>query len=368
MAVSGRFFSAAKVAAFLALSVAALGVAPAAHAETAASGPVRDVEVVGGPAGEEVRTLVDRLGDERTGGVYLDRAERRFVVAVTDGETAGKVERAGAMARRVAYSTEHLEGIKEKLDKTFWTPGTTWGVDIPANQVVVRADSTVSDESFAELEAFVGSYGEAATILRVPGETRPAASPINGGDYIQNGSTQCSYGFTVRNKSKPSELSILTAGHCTITAGKTWYKSNGMRIGYTTGANYVNGNDFGLIRADNRPAVTYYGNVEAAGGVSQDIYYSRDSKVGETVCASGYRSKYACNSVGAKNQTITYTNGHRVTGMDVVAICRAGGDSGGPLFARDAALGILSGSNSSTCYSYYQPVNEALAWYGVEVF
>lgn len=329
---------------------------------------MRSVETVDGPTGDEVESLVERLGDARTGGMYLDRAGQRFVVTVTDGETAEKVESAGALAQRVAYGTEYLESIKEELDNTFWTPGTSWGVDVPANQVIVRADSTVSDEDFAELEAFVESHGEAASILRVPGETRPAASPINGGDYIQNGSTQCSYGFTVRNKSKPGELSILTAGHCTITAGKTWYKSNGTRIGHTTGANYVNGNDFGLIRADNGANVTYYGNVEAAGGVSQDIRYSRDSRVGETVCASGYRSKYACNSLGAKNQTINYTSGHRVTGMDVTAICRAGGDSGGPLFAQDAALGILSGTNSSACFSYYQPVNEALAWYGMEVF
>jgi streptogrisin D len=58
----------------------------------------------------------------------------------------------------------------------------------------------------------------------------------------------------------------------------------------------------------------------------------------------------------------------QITGMDVANICRGPGDSGGPLFDLDAALGVLSGKNNSEWYNYYQPVNEALAWYGVEVF
>ncbi|WP_225836210.1 S1 family peptidase [Streptomyces sp. NK08204] len=347
---------------------AALTVAPEASAHTEpAARQTHDVPVAGGPSGDASQKLADRLGISHTAGIYLDRTRRRFVVTVTDDKTAQAVKDAGAIPRRVAYDTAYLNGIKTKLDAGFRTPGTMWGVDIPANQVVVRADSTVKADDFAALKKFVAPYGKAARVVRMTGRTERTAGAINGGDYIENGVVSCSYGFTVRSKTDSSYKAFLTAGHCTNTSGTDWRKSDGTYIGYTTGHNVANGNDFGLVRAYNAN-VTYYGNVEGANGVSQDITYSRDSKVYETVCASGYRSGYGCGELGLKNQTINYTDGMTVTGMDVASICRNHGDSGGPLYAQDAALGLLSGSNDSECFSYYQPVNEALAWYGMEVF
>jgi hypothetical protein len=360
--------SAVRALALTSLVTGLMTFAPNANAQTQADHPSHDVPVAAGPSGAASQKIADGLGDSRTAGIYLDRDRQRFVVTVTDNKAAEAVKDAGAVPELVTYDTAYLDSIKQKLDDTFKTPGTTWGVDVPANQVIIHADSTVSDADFAELSEFIAPYGDAAHIVRIAGETTEMTSPINGGDYIrnENGAT-CSYGFTVRSKTDPEDKSILTAGHCTIQGGDLWYKSDGIYIGYTTGHYYSDGNDFGLIRASNTLQVTYYGNVEAQNGEAQDITYSRDSQIYETVCASGYNSKYGCGLVGLKNQTITYTDGHQVTGMDVANICRAGGDSGGPLFAGDAALGILSGGNNSTCFSYYQPVNEALAWYGVEV-
>lgn len=360
--------AAVKTAAVASLLAGFLTFTPSANAESQADPPRHDVAVAAGPSGEAAQDIADRLGDSHTAGIYLDRAKRRFVVTVTDGRTADAVKDAGAVPEQVAYDGAYLDSIKEKLDATFTTPGTMWGVDIPANQVVIHADSTVSAADFAELSDFIAPYGNAARIERIAGETTETSSAINGGDYIQNASVSCSYGFSVRSKTDPGYKAILTAGHCTITSGNDWSKSDGTYIGYTVGHNYANGNDFGLIRAYNPDNVTYYGNVEAQNGVSQDITYSRDSRVYESVCASGYRSGYGCGLVGLKNQTITYTDGHQVTGMDVANICRNHGDSGGPLYDLDAALGILSGANFDQCYSYYQPVNEALAWYGMEVY
>ncbi|MGY1500184.1 S1 family peptidase [Streptomyces sp. QTS52] len=340
---------------------------PNVNAQTQADHPSHDVPVAAGPSGGATQKIANSLGDSRTAGIYLDRDRQRFVVNVTDSKAAEAVKDAGAIPEQVTYDTAYLDSIKRKLDDTFKTPGTMWGVDVPANQVTIHADSTVSDADFTKLGEFIAPYGDAARIVRIAGETTETSSPINGGDYIRNDTVSCSYGFTVRSKTNPEYKSILTAGHCTIDGGNDWFKSDGTYIGYTTGHYYSDGNDFGLIRAYNTSDVTYYGNVEAQNGEAQDITYSRDSAIYETVCASGYNSKYGCGIVGLKNQTITYTSGHQVTGMDMVNICRASGDSGGPLFALDAALGILSGANNSACYSYYQPVNEALAWYGVEV-
>ncbi|MFF8992853.1 S1 family peptidase [Streptomyces sp. NPDC014983] len=361
-----NFSSAAKTLLAVSLFGGTLAATPA-QAGTQTPAPQQNVQVAGGPSGDATQRLADRLGTSHTAGVYLDPDQDRFVVTVTDAVTAAEVADAGAIPREVTYDGAHLDAIKEQLDATFSTPGTMWGVDVPANQVVVRADSTVSDDDFAALRNFLAPYGDAAHVIRIDGTTERTSSAINGGDYIENGIVSCSYGFTVRKKSDPDYKAILTAGHCTNTSGTDWRKSDGTYIGYTTGHNVANGNDFGLIRAYNS-SVTYYGNVEADGGVSQDITYSRDSRVYETACASGYRSKFSCGIVGLKNQTITYNDGMKVTGMDVANICRDHGDSGGPLFDGDAALGLQSGANFSACYSYYQPVNEALAWYGMEVF
>ncbi|MFD1662033.1 S1 family peptidase [Streptomyces caeni] len=365
--MSGKFLPTARFLLIVSLLSSALAVTPSAGAQAEPALQTHDVPVAGGPSGEAAQRLADRLGRSHTAGIYLDRTEHRFVITATDERTAEAVENAGAIPRRVTYDTAYLDSIKKRLDTNFKTPGTMWGIDVLANRVVVRADSTVGKKDFAALKKFLAPYGSAARVIRVGGKTERTSSAINGGDYIENGVVSCSYGFTVRKKTDPTYKAILTAGHCTITSGTDWRKSDGTYIGYTTGHNFSNGNDFGLIRAYNS-SVTYYGNVEAEGGTAQDISYSRDSRLYETVCASGYKSKYACNSVGLKNQTINYTDGSQVTGMDVAFICRDHGDSGGPLFAGDAALGLLSGSNNSACYSYYQPVNEALAWYGMEVF
>jgi len=365
--VSRKFALPTKVLVVASLLGSALSVAPHASAQVDAR-PAHDIAVADGPSGDATQKLADRLGRSHTAGIYLDRAKDRFVVTVTDDSTAEAVKEAGAIPRHVTYDTAYLEGIKSKLDAAFKIPGTMWGVDIPTNQVVVRADSTVDQRDLARLQKFVAPYGKAARVLRVEGRTEHTAGAINGGDYIENGVVSCSYGFSVRKKTDPSYRAFLTAGHCTNTSGTDWRKSDGTYIGYTIGHNVANGNDFGAVRAYNLDNVTYYGNVEAANGASQDISYSRDSRVYESVCSSGYRSGYGCGIVGLKNQTINYTDGMTVTGMDVANICRNHGDSGGPLYDLDAALGLQSGANFDECYSYYQPVNEALAWYGMEVY
>ncbi|MGW1728462.1 S1 family peptidase [Streptomyces sp. NPDC002306] len=360
--------STVKALALTSLVAGLMTITPNVSARTQADQPSHDVRVTAGPSGDASQRIADRLGDSHTAGVYLDRGTQRFVVNVTDSEAAAAVEKAGAIPRRVVYDTARLESIKKRLDDGFRTPGTMWGVDVPANQVVVSADGTVGERDLAALKKFVAPYGKAVRVIRTSGETRRTAGGINGGDYIQNGVVSCSYGFTVRKKSDPNYKAILTAGHCTDTSGTDWSKSDGSYIGYTTGHNLADGNDFGLIRAYSAD-VTYYGNVEAANGDAQDITYSRDSRVHETACASGYKSKYACGTVIFRNQTINWSDGSPTsTGMDVAQICRDHGDSGGPLFAGDAALGLLVGSDSDACQSFYQPVNEALSWYGMEVF
>lgn len=352
------------------LIVGTLLTAPGVQAQAAAPSS-DDVAVAVGPSGDATQALADSLGTTHTAGVYLDRANQRMAVAVTDEASAQKVRDAGVEANVVTYDTAYLSSIQQMLDAGFTTPGTSWGIDVLANKVVVTADSTVSDADYKALQDAIAPYGDAAQIGRTPGTTATAATTMAGGYYVKTGKLSCTWGFSVRSKANTSVQGFLTAGHCTVwsrDAGYTlWQAYNSQYIGQTAGG-YFPVNDFGWVKKDTT-SITFNGGVliNTSNGI-QDINTSRDTKLYETACSYGITSKYGCGQVGAKNQTVNFTGGNQVKGLDVLSMCRDHGDSGGPLFIGKAAVGINSGFNSGSCISYFQPVNEALAWYGLEVY
>lgn len=339
--------------------------APSARAEPVrpAAPQSHDVPVAAGISGKDAKALVADLGASRTGGVYLDRESGRLVIAVTDEAAAKEVTAAGGIADRVTHSTTDLNAVTEALNKSTTTPGTSWGTDPATNQIVVNADSTVSDAEFAKLKKTAEPFGSAVRVARVGGELTPN---IAGGNYIATDDLSCSLGFNVRKKADPNSLYFLTAGHCTVGSSGVadWRDGNGTYIGYDAGGFFPE-NDFGLVRHYNAN-VSKPGNVYLHNGSYQDITHSRDPYDGESICRSGYKTGYNCGTVQQLNVTANYSSGP-VYGLFTTNICSSGGDSGGPLFHGDAALGLHSGSNGN-CTGYHQPVNEALAWYEVEVY
>ncbi len=71
----------------------------------------------------------------------------------------------------------------------------------------------------------------------------------------------------------------------------------------------------------------------------------------------------------ATNATVNFAEG-TVTGMIQTSVCAEPGDSGGPLFASNTALGLTSGG-SGDCrtggVTFFQPVTEALQAFDAEV-
>lgn len=88
-------------------------------------------------------------------------------------------------------------------------PGTAWAVDQKTKQVVVTADSTVSQAEIARIQKAAGSNAGALKIERTPGTFKKL---VSGGDAIYASSWRCSLGFNVRSG---STYYFLTAGHCT---------------------------------------------------------------------------------------------------------------------------------------------------------
>lgn len=321
-----------------------------------------DIAVSAGLSGVDATALAGRLGRSRTAGVYLDPTRRRMVVTVTDPAAAKAVTDAGGTAKLVTYSAAQLDAVVGELDAVTPIPNTGFGVDVANDEVLIQVGDTVGEADRARLRAVAELHGSAARIVQVGGTMEPGMA---GGETIQaRTGKRCTAGFNVRDKSDPNSLFLITAGHCTLGTAD-WLDLGGFYFGYRVGARYPT-YDYGLIRHYNA-SVSKPGNVWVPGGV-QNITYSRDSYAGEWVCVNGAVSGYTCNHVLVKHWTVVYSNGDKVKDMDFVSVCRNHGDSGGPMFDGDAALGIMSGFNSSTCQAYYQPINPALAWYGVEVY
>ncbi|MEU7527222.1 S1 family peptidase [Saccharothrix sp. NPDC042600] len=303
----------------------------------------------------DLAAVTSSLGPDRTAGAHLDAG--RLVVNVTDHAAAAAVRAAGGQARLVTRSARHLERVRAALDAA--TPGTALALDPAANQVVVTADDSVPADRLARLRSAAEDTGGAARVDRATGTFAPL---ISGGDAIYGGGYRCSLGFNVRSG---GTYYFLTAGHCTDSA-TAWFADSAQRtkLGDRTGSSFP-GNDYGIVRYTNT-SVAISGTV---GGT--DITAAADPVVGQSVTRRGSTTGTHSGTVTALDVTVHYSGGGTVRGMIQTTVCAEPGDSGGPLYDRGTALGLTSGG-SGDCRrggtTFYQPVTEALAKYGVSVF
>ncbi|WP_327287344.1 S1 family peptidase [Streptomyces sp. NBC_01198] len=208
----------------------------------------------------------------------------------------------------------------------------------------------------------LAAFAAPTAVASPPAAAAAAAGPlrplVSAGDTIYaNNGTSCRAEVNARNA---STYSIILPGHC--TQGTTaWYTnaSHTTSIGPTVATSFP-GNDYGLIRYDN-PAVPHPG-----GG-----YTSGNPYVGERVCRKSAVSGLHCGAVTALNATVNYGGGQVVSGLIATSVCSEPGDTGGLLYAGTTALGMFSGGSgncTSGGTSYYQPIAEALAAYGLSLY
>ncbi|MGW2688129.1 S1 family peptidase [Streptomyces sp. NPDC001414] len=255
------------------------------------------------------------------------------------------------------FSTSELKAVNSSVLKAD-VPGTAWAVDSKTNRVVVTADSTVSAAEIAKIKDQAGADAGAITIKRTPGTFKKL---ITGGDAIYGGSYRCSLGFNVHSG---STYYFLTAGHCGEVAS-TWYSNSGHTTVLGTNVSYsFPNNDFALVRYTNSSIA----HPSAVG--SQTITSAATPSVGTTVYRRGSTTGTHSGRVTALNATVNYGGGDVVYGMIQTTVCAEGGDSGGPLYGGSVAYGLTSGG-SGNCTSggttFFQPVTEALSYYGVSV-
>ncbi|MET9087716.1 S1 family peptidase [Streptomyces sp. NPDC004237] len=255
------------------------------------------------------------------------------------------------------FSATELKAVNSSVLKAD-VPGTAWAVDSKTNRVVLTVDSTVSNAEIAKIKRQAGTNSGAITVKHTPGTFKKL---ITGGDAIYGGAYRCSLGFNVHSG---STYYFLTAGHCGEVAS-TWYSNSGHTtvLGTNVGYSFPT-NDFALVRYTN----TSIAHPSAVG--SQTISSAATPSVGTTVYRRGSTTGTHSGRVTALNATVNYGSGDIVYGMIQTTVCAEGGDSGGPLYGGSVAYGLTSGG-SGDCTSggttFFQPVTEALSYYGVSV-
>ncbi|MER6672637.1 S1 family peptidase [Streptomyces sp. NPDC000983] len=253
------------------------------------------------------------------------------------------------------YTTARAASAVEALD----IAGTAWAVDADTGTLRVRADATVPDADLVRLRQLAARSGGAVVLERDEGRLRTL---LSGGDAVFASGLRCSAGVNVRSA---NAYYFVTAGHCTASAA-TWYTASAQTtaIGPTTGTSFP-GDDFGIVRYAN-DAVPRPGTIGTL-----DVTGTANAYVGQSVCRRGATTGVRCGVVTALNATVNYAGGHIVYGLIRTNICAEPGDSGGPLYAGDKVIGILSGGSgncTSGGTSYYQPIQEALTRYGLSVY
>ena len=349
----------ARFAAIGGLVCGGLMVSHAVASETSDDPKAPNAEALAARTGQK---LVAELGTSRTAGSWID-AKGRPVVAVTDEEAAADVRGAGAVPKVVGYAMKDLRSATDTLKDAPKVAGTSWAMDYASNQVVVRADTTVSAAEWDRLAKVAESLGKSVRMERIEGTFTPR---VNGASPLFASAGRCSAGFNVTNGQANF---ILTAGHCG-PVGTTWFsdQQGNQQVGATVSGSFPGG-DFSLVQYS--PGVDLSGADLVAVGDGQGIQIigSADAAVGQKVFRSGSTTGLQSGEVTGLNATVNYPQG-TVTGLIETTVCAEPGDSGGPMFANGLAMGITSGGNGD-CQSggttFFQPVSKALDSLGVKL-
>ncbi|MEO3755775.1 S1 family peptidase [Streptomyces sp. B6B3] len=305
-----------------------------------------------------------RAAGEAFGGSWFDPETGDLVVGVTDREYAEPVRATGAEVESVRHTERTLDATLAALDELAGADGapagvSSWSVDPRANSVVVEVvEGAGSDADVAAFLADARREGPVTVRADVGQAPETFAAGTVGGDPYYTGSVRCSIGFSVHG-------GFVTAGHCGSpgTAVSGW---DGTRIGEFRGSSFPD-NDYAWVSVGNgwwtEPVVLGWGTVSDA-----LVRGSAEAPVGASICRSGSTTGWHCGTVLAKNETVNYSSGETVHQLTKTSVCAEPGDSGGSYISGDQAQGVTSGgwgNCSGGGETWYQPVNEILAAYGL---
>ncbi|GAB3706928.1 S1 family peptidase [Mariniluteicoccus flavus] len=311
------------------------------------------------------------------GAYFTEQGE--LVVQAAAGSPAAKAARAkGLQVRTPQHGEARLSDLVAEVAKAGGAKVATVTPDIVADKVVVTATDP------AAARASLSRFGDAVEVRQ--GERMVTHLSISGGDKITMsayGGGYCSAGFPA--KTSGGRKVMVWAGHC-VEGASAFYKS-GARIGTAAASGFVSydgrpDRDLGAIYVDSDDVMTTRVNTyNDPEGISQASSGAWKAPVGTDMCKSGATSGVTCGVVRGYNASVTYTDDQgrtvaQVSGLGTSTVCTAPGDSGGAYVSGGYAVGMTSGGPAvQTCRfnggyeygksSYFQPVTDALSYYGL---
>ncbi len=342
-------------------------------------------------------------------GVWFDGDAGEFVIPVVRSSARNAVTdllggtslRDDYRTRLVSSSWRDLEVSQERLDKAlsgfFEERLVQTSLDPRTNSVVIYGAAGANKIQQARIESLAAAESVNVEVRPQDAEHFEAQTlacditeavcdkPLRGGVFIEPSgpSTEptCTTGFKAIGNVVGNRF-MLTAGHC-FTASADWNtwdtNFNDRYVGHIEAGVYPV-HDYAAIR------VNGYGNWWEEGGApwpSEVVYWGGSqhipitseswSYLGQSVCHSGWATKSSCGTVSAIAKTVTYGGAHpgtvynltEVSGPEFVA---GPGDSGGPFWTANTALGLLSGGSIENPHlAYYNEITEATTALGVTV-
>lgn len=372
---------------------------------------------------DEARARIDRQDDlievgeamaaarpETSAGAYFDH-ERGGALVVLDTDPAAAAEQVPDDARDhvivedAVHTTHELIVLARQVDaaRSEDSARVPVATDVVSNQIEVSVDPTAEED--AGVRAVIAEANEQSETPPIrtiaPNDLVPTAecryayqlcdAPLRGGIAIRN-DFLCTAGFNVESVIDGAHY-VLTAGHCTVDLGVSWWTEFSDGSQHTVGqswSSYFNDGthtDAGLIRTANVPGWNpqWWVLVRSSSGVpptTQDERYDitgvGTSAVNAYICKQGSISATNCgriSHVGRQHPTSDRWN------MGVLNARSCTGDSGGPIFKSNKGFGIISASDNdhelydvevetglgvieTTCYSrlWYVGMRTALDW------
>jgi hypothetical protein len=247
---------------------------------------------------------------------------------------------------------------------------------VGASAPTVTASAPTASAQTASAPTTPTAEGVACTSTR-------SCTPSHGGAYMLTSRNSCTAGFPVRSRS--GQWYVLTAGHCVAgAAGGTWRQS-GLVLGIGTRWEYggkgtegaTGTGDVGVIKItanvrtwNARSRVVVIGS---RGARTQQITAAKDARTGEQVCVTAGRTGVTrCGTVVTPTTSLSYASpglsARTITNLALVkGICVNPGDSGSPVYAGRAAVGIAVARSASGCYMWYTKLPAQLKHFGLTI-
>lgn len=353
-----------------------------------------------------VSGLEERLG-ESYAGIWFDNEKDEYVVPLLPDASGATVNSEFAQAdlgsaefrtSQAQSSWTDLEEAQAEIDAVL-LPRIEEGLvqtslDPRTNAVVIKhvggADaSTLSDVQRLAASSSVKVEIQASEAESLEGDleacTKPfCGSPLRGGVEIFNPSNPesgCTAGFPAVGKNGAKYL--LTAGHCVED-----YPGAPQNLSWSSKDNTLQSHAIGAIEQWEHTNLADWAKINASGSwwdtgswPTKVAYWGTNNEypitgeaaslVGTYACHSGAVSGTTCGSVTALNVTHDFGLGARQGLTELSGACSSGGDSGGPYFSGNIAVGIHIGSAdvSKTCGDplFYYDITKATAALGVSV-